>query len=212
MPSKNLIIHDLLNHLHHIQLLCEKEKKTSGREVLRLIQQECESAIYQVSKLQKEKRTKRTSCGDKWSCGDMMDFTRQFLNDREVKLSISSDENIKHYESEISKNDFINILSNLAQNLKDHAHLSADISLRIKVVNGHLLFALKNKIQMKGSTPVTKTYGVGSITDTYGLESIEAICSENGGKLRFLREKCFFYTRLFLPVTPACPIVQERAA
>ncbi len=204
MPNKNIILHDLINHLQQIYLLCEKENKTGGREELRIIQQECESAIYQVSKLQEVKSTKGPTGGKKWDCSEIVEFTRQFFIDREVSLIISADDNIQHYQSEIAKNDFTVILSNLAQNLKQHAYSSSDISLRIKVVNGHLLFALKNKVQVNSA--------FSSSSETFGLESIDAICSENGGKLRFVREKNFFYTRLFLPVKPACPIMQERAA
>ena len=207
--ERNLFFHDLLNHLHQIQLLSSAQINLGKKEKY-IIQHETWAAIKLAkeykAKLDQAKKTQlASSSSSEENVESFVTEIKNYFELRNLKINLESEKNLHLFNMESSFK-IEGIFSNIWQNIQRHGDLSKEIYLNFKIVGPHLLVSIRNKTNKKNNRfYFYKTSGG-------GLESIYKTCHEIGGKCRFDLQKDTFYTRLFFPVKPNCPLSENIAA
>ena len=198
LTKDQILIHDLMNHLHQIQLICENSSSPEILEKVNMLRQEAEAAIDLAKVMRSE------NPGDKsqeLSGKDFYAYFSDYFSRRNLKVKIVPEQNIQLYRVKMNIG-VHSVMANLVQNLERHGDSSFEIELRFKAIGEYVLVAIKNK----------KSKNVHGASQGVGLESIEGYCLQNGGKARFSEDADYFYSRLFFPIMADCPAVAHIAA
>ena len=196
-----IAIHDLLNHLNQVEVICEKSSSKDIIDKINVIREENDGAIYLAKQLQKkmndkiQSRKTTTQHLESYVCVDLAKLVKNYFIKRDLDISLDVAQGLGLYQVKLNDG-----LSDMLSNLYKILSLHTDISLRIKVVNGYLLFAF----QMMGRNSKSM--------ESFDLELVEHFFEDHSGKARFIRSHDGLYTRLFLPVIEACPIYEHIAA
>jgi hypothetical protein len=196
-----IAIHDLLNHLNQVEVICEKSSSKDIIDKINVIREENDGAIYLAKQLQKkmndkiQSRKTTTQQLESYVCVDLAKLVKDYFIKRDLDISLDVAQGLGLYQVKLNDG-----LSDMLSNLYKILSLHTDISLRIKVVNGYLLFAF----QMTGRNSRSM--------ESFDLELVEHFFEDHSGKTRFIRSHDGLYTRLFLPVIEACPIYEHIAA
>ena len=198
LTKDQIIIHDLMNHLHQIQLICENSRSSEILDKVNMLRQEAEASI-DLAKMMRSQGPENNI--QELSGKEFCDYFTDYLSSRNVKMKLVPEKNAQLYRVKINSG-VHSVMGNLVQNLERHGDNLNEVELRFKAIGEYILVALKNKKSKKVLGP---SLGI-------GLESIEDYCVENGGKARFSQDADYFYTRLFFPIIADCPAVTPVAA
>ena len=197
--------HDLMNHLHQIQLFNSlgQEGKDSSKQ--RVIDQECWE-IIRLLKSEKQNRAKpamgpNSARKNFNSAEGIYDFTTSYFSSRGIKLNIKDCDQLKFYELNVLPG-YENFLGNVFQNIQRHGELGASLEIRQKISGGYLLIAFENKTESS----------CGQINEGIGLSSMRSFAKSVKGKVRFEQKGRSFCVRLFIPIRERCPVLGEMAA
>ena len=201
ITSKQIKFHDLMNHLHQIQLICDTSSSSEILHQVNVLRQECEAAIDLASSIRELGDQGSAEEIYEYSGEDFSQYFIQYFNQRKIKTRIVPEKNINLYRVTAAKG-IQSVLANIFQNLERYQEKSSEVEIRFKAVGEFVLVAIKNK---KADRIYQDTLGV-------GLESVEDYCIQNGGKARFSQDSEYFYTRLFFPIKADCPAIALQAA